>query len=63
MGVLLGECDLEGPVLSGDGGGVVPLEVARLPVVEVGSLPEGIVTGIETPSVVVKFVREDQLEF
>ena len=44
------ECDLESSVL---GCGIVPLDIARLPVVEVGSFPEGIVAGIETPSVVV----------
>jgi len=63
VGVLPRECDLESPVLCCDGSGVVPLEVACLPVVEVGSFPEGIVAGIETPSVVVEFVRKDQLEF
>jgi len=63
VGVHPGECDPEGTVLGGDGGGVVPLDVTRLPVVEVGSFPGGIVAGVETSSVVVKFVGEDQLEF
>ena len=63
VGVLPGECDLEDTVLGGDGGGVVPLEVARLPMVEVASFPEGIVAGVEGSPVVVEFVREDQLGF
>ena len=49
-------------MLDGDGGGAVPLEVTRLPVVEVSSSPGGIITGVETSSVVVEFVGEDQLE-
>ena len=33
------QCDLQGPVPGGDGGVVVPLEVARLPVVKVDGFP------------------------
>jgi len=63
VGVFPGECDLESPFLGGGGSGVVTLEVARLPVVEVGSFPEGIVVRAESSSAVVEFTREDQLEF
>jgi len=63
VGVLPGECDLEGTVLGGDGGGVVPLEVTRLPIVEVGIFTKGTVAGVENSFVVVEFVREDQIEF
>jgi len=58
-GVLPRECDLEGTGLGGDGGGVVPLEVTRVPVVEVDSFPKGIVAGVESSPVVVEFARED----
>ena len=63
MGVLLGEGDLEGAVLGGDGGGVIPLKVTGLPVVEVVSFPVWIVTGVESSTVLVEFVRKDELEF
>ena len=63
MGVLFGQGDLEGAVLGGDGGGVVPLEITGLPVVEVGSFPVWIVTGVETSTVLVEFVRKNELEF
>jgi hypothetical protein len=63
MVFLLGESDLEGAVLGGDGGGVIPLEVTRLPVVEVDSFPEWVVAGVERSTVIVEFVREDQLKF
>jgi len=33
--------------LGGDGGGVVPLEVTRLPTVQVGSFSELVVAGVE----------------
>ena len=59
---LLGQRDLEGAILGGDSRRVVPLEVARLPIVEVGSFPVRIVAGIEGSSVVVEFVRENQLQ-
>ena len=58
---LLRQCDLQGPVLGGNGGGVIPLEVARLPVVQVDSFPVWIVARVESPTVDVEFVREDQL--
>ena len=63
VSLLPGECDLEGAVLGGDRGGVIPLEIAGLPVVEVDSFPVGVVAGVESTIVVVEFVREDQLKF
>ena len=42
---------------------VVPLEVTRLPVVEVYSFRIGILSGAEGSAIVVKLVREAQLEF
>ena len=63
MGFLLRWCDLQGSVLGGDSGEVVPLEVACLPVVQVDCFTEWIVPGVENSSVVVKFAREDQLQF
>ena len=63
MGVLFGEGDLEGAVLGGDGSGVIPLEVTGLPVVEVGSFPVWIVTGVETSTLLVELVGKDELEF
>ena len=63
MGVLFGEGDLEGAVLGGDGGWVIPLEVAGLPVVEVVSFPVWIITGVETSAVLVEFVGKYEFEF
>ena len=63
MGFLLGESDPEGAVLGGDSSRVIPLEVTCLPVVEVGGFPVWIVAGVEGSTVVVEFVREDQLKF
>ena len=63
VSLLLRERDLEGAVLGGDSGRVVPLEIAGLPVVEVDSFPVWIVAGVERTTVVVEFVREDQLKF
>ena len=62
MGLLLGEGDLEGTALCGDGGRVIPLEIAGLPVVKVDSFPVWIVTGVERSTLIVEFVREDQLK-
>jgi len=62
VGVLPGECDLGGPVLGGDGRWVIPLEVTRLSVVEVGSFPE-FAAGVKSSFVVFEFIGEDQLEF
>lgn len=63
MGVLLGEGDLEGAVLGGDCGRVIPLEVTGLPVVEVASFPVWIVTGVETSTILVEFIRKYEFEF
>ena len=62
MSLLSAQSDLEGPVLGGDGRGVIPLEVSRLPVVEVDGFPIWIVARVKGSTVVVEFVREDQLE-
>jgi len=62
VSLLPAQSALEGPVLGGDGRGIIPLEVARLPVVEVDGFPIWIVAGVEGSAVVVEFVREDQLE-
>ena len=63
MSLLPAQSDLEGPVLGGDSRGVIPLEVARLPVVvEVDGFPIWIVAEVEGSTVVAEFVREDQLE-
>ena len=61
VSVLLLKGDLQGSVLGGDGGGIVPLEVLRLPVVEVDGLPIWVITGVEGSTVGVEFIREDQL--
>ena len=63
MSFLLRQCDLQDTVLGGDGGGVIPLEVARLPVMKVDGFPVWIVARVESSTVVVEFVREDQLSF
>jgi len=62
VSLLPAQSDLEGPVLGGDSRGVIPLEVARLPVVEVDGFPIWIVARVKGSTVVVEFVREDQLE-
>ena len=58
---LLRQCDLQGSVFGGDGSGVIPLEVARLLVMKVDGFPVWIVAGVESPTAVVEFVKEDQL--
>jgi len=45
MVFLLGQSDPEGPVLGGEGRGVIPLEVACLLVAEANGFPAGIVAG------------------
>lgn len=60
---LLRRCNLQGSVLGGDSGGVVSLGGARLSVVQVDGFTESIIPGVESSSVVVKFTREDQLQF
>ena len=62
MRLLLGQRDLEGTILRGDSCRVIPLEVTRLPIVEIGGFPVRIVAGIEGSSVVVEPVRENQLQ-
>ena len=61
MSFLLRQRDLQGPVLGGYSEGVIPLEVARLPVVQVDGFPVWIIPGVESPSVIVEFIGEDQL--
>ena len=61
MSFLLRQCDLQGPVLGSYSEGIVPLEVARLPVVQVDGFPVWIVPVVESPSVIVEFAGEDQL--
>jgi len=61
MSFLLRQCDPQGPVLGSYSERVIPLEVTRLPVVQVDGFPVWIVSGVESPSVIVKFIREDQL--
>ncbi len=53
--------DLERTVAGGDGGGVVPLHVVRLPVVQIHSLPVGVIAGVERTVVDVEFVAENEL--
>ena len=62
MSLLPAQSDLDGPVLGGDSRRVIPLEVADLPVVEVDGFPIWIVAEVEGSTVVVEFIREDQLE-
>ena len=58
MSFLLRRCDLQGPIFGGDSGG---LEVTRLPAMKVDDFPVCIVAGVESPTIVVEFAREDQL--
>ena len=50
-------------VLGGDSGEIVPLEITRLSIVKVDGFSERIVAGVESSSVVVESVGEDQAEF
>ena len=59
----LRECDLQDPVVPGDGCGVTPLGVARLAVVQVDGFSEWIVAEVKRSTAVVEFGGEDQLEF
>ena len=61
MSFLLRQCDLQGPILGGYSKGVIPLEVSRLPVVQIDGFPVRIVSGVESPSVIVEFIGKDQL--
>ena len=58
MSFLLRQCDLQGLVLGGDSGRVIPLEGARFPVTKVDGFLVWIVAGVESPTVDVEFVRE-----
>ena len=60
--LFLRQRDLERAVLGRDRGGVVPLHVAGLPVVEVDGLPVRVVARVERAAVGVELVGEDELE-
>lgn len=58
---LLLERDLEDAILGGDGSGVTLLKATYLLVVEVGSLPEGVIAEVESSPGVVESVKEYKL--
>ena len=60
---LLRQRDLQRSVLGGDRGGVIPLQVSRLPVVKVDGFPIRIIAGVERSSGVFELVRRDQLQY
>lgn len=55
--------DNEGAICGGDLSRVVPLDIFRCAVPNIHTLPEGVISGIECPSVGVKLIREDQFIF
>ena len=61
MILLRGERDLERTIARRDRRGVVPLDVVRLPVVEVDRLPVRVVAGVERPPLDVELVAEHEL--
>ena len=61
MCLLLFERDDQIAALCAHSGGVVPLEIVRRPVVQVGGLPVGVVTRVERAPGLVELVGEDEL--
>lgn len=63
MILLLTESDLESTIFCNDRLGVVPLEVACLPVMKVDSFEIWVITGVECAIWEIELVREYQLKF
>lgn len=58
---LVRQRDLEGAVTRRDGGGVIPLQVVRCPVVQIHSLPVRVIAGVKAPTLSVELITEDEL--